>query len=85
MGRMSDFTAVGRVRVTRMQQGQTQFWQREEWSGQAQLLLEAVGAKVGPRTWGAKRVQVVDCGKAHREPHAQPRHGLPGHRNLATG
>lgn len=51
---------VGRVRVTRMQQGRTQFWQREEWSDEARRVLEAVGAKAGPRTWGAERVEVTD-------------------------
>ena len=49
--------AVGRVRAVQMQQGQTRFWQREEWSDEALTVLEAVGAAPGPRTWGAERVE----------------------------
>jgi len=48
--------AVGRTRAVQVQQGRTVFWQREEWSDDAQAVLQAVGAEEGPVTWGARRV-----------------------------
>lgn len=48
---------IGRTRAMKVQRGQTEFWQREEWSSEAIAVLEAVGAPQGPATWGARRVQ----------------------------
>lgn len=44
-----------RVRVMRVQQGRTSFWQREEWTDDAEVLLERCGVSTGPLTWGATR------------------------------
>lgn len=47
----------GTVRAVEIQQGPTRFWQREEWTEDAQRLLCAVGAPEGPTTWGARRCE----------------------------
>lgn len=49
---------VGRTRAMQVQGGKTVFWQREEWSAEAVAVLKAVGAQVGPATWGAQKVEV---------------------------
>ncbi len=49
--------AVGRVRAVQIQQGRTRYWQREEWDAEAERVLDALGVKPGPRSWGAERVQ----------------------------
>lgn len=49
--------AVGRIRAVQIQQGRTRYWQREEWTPDAKRVLDAVGAKPGPRSWGAERVR----------------------------
>ena len=38
-------------------QGQTRFWQRNEWPEQATQVLEALRIDPGPVTWGATRVE----------------------------
>lgn len=44
---------LSRVRVLRMQQGRTTFWQREEWGDEAAAMLQQCGVAQGARTWGA--------------------------------
>lgn len=44
---------LSRVRVLRMQQGRTTFWQREEWGDEAAAMLQQCGVAEGARTWGA--------------------------------
>lgn len=46
----------GGVRAVQMQQGNTRFWQREEWSSHAAEILDRLGVDAGPVTWGAERV-----------------------------
>ena len=48
---------VGRVRAVQVKQGRTVFWQREEWSEDAQDLLARLGVSEGARTWEATRVE----------------------------
>lgn len=47
----------GTVRAVEIQQGPTRFWQREEWTEDAQRLVRAAGAPEGPRTWAARRCE----------------------------
>lgn len=48
----------GPVRASKMAQGEAMFWQREEWSTEAEEILGLLGVEVGARTWtgdGSKR------------------------------
>jgi hypothetical protein len=45
------------VRAVQVKQGRTVFWQREEWSEDAQDLLARLGVSEGARTWEATRVE----------------------------
>lgn len=46
----------GPVKATLTEQGDTRFWQRNEWSDEAETVLAALDIAPGPRTWGATRV-----------------------------
>jgi len=47
----------GPIKATLTEQGQTRFWQRNEWPEQATQVLDALRIDPGPVTWGATRVE----------------------------
>jgi transposase len=45
------------VKATLTEQGDTQFWQRNEWDSKAEAVLAALGIDPGARAWGATQVK----------------------------
>ena len=48
------------VKATFTEQGDTRFWQRNEWDAEAERVLAALGIDAGARAWGATRVEQDD-------------------------
>ncbi len=56
------------IKATRVEQGGISFWQRNEWSQQAEDVLALLEVEPGPLTWGVQRIPQDEQGAPHGPP-----------------